>query len=36
MDTPAHQLLRTADELRAAVAELSKLPAISFDTEEDL
>lgn len=33
MDTPAYQLLRTPESLRAAVAELSKLPAIGFDTE---
>jgi DNA polymerase I len=33
MDTPAYQLIRTADELRAAVNKLSKLQAIGYDTE---
>lgn len=33
MDTPAYKLIKTAEELRAAASELSKLPAIGFDTE---
>ncbi len=33
MDIPAYQLIKTADELRAATMKFSKLPAIGFDTE---
>ncbi|MDX6696166.1 MAG: polymerase [Blastocatellia bacterium] len=33
MDTPNYQLIETAEDLRAASSELSKLPAIGFDTE---
>src|ERR1044072_8383543 len=33
METPAYQLIRTAEELRTAAALLPKLPAIGFDTE---
>jgi DNA polymerase I-like protein with 3'-5' exonuclease and polymerase domains len=33
MDTPAYQLIKTTEELRTAAAELSKFPALGFDTE---
>ncbi|HEY0386788.1 MAG TPA: hypothetical protein VGC64_12280, partial [Pyrinomonadaceae bacterium] len=33
MNTPAYTLITTAEDLRAAVAELARLPAIGFDTE---
>ncbi len=33
MDTPAYKLINTPEELRATIAELSKLQAIGFDTE---
>ncbi|HEX8494122.1 MAG TPA: DNA polymerase [Pyrinomonadaceae bacterium] len=33
MDTSAYKLIKTAEELSVATAELSKLPAIGFDTE---
>jgi DNA polymerase-1 len=33
MDTPLYKQIKTTEELRAAAAELSKLPAVGFDTE---